>query len=413
MVDALYREEFRTFNKIGNRLKDLSFRNRPRIDGIAVVLVTHSMFTAMPLIDAVEGVAGRCNMYLVCKSSSKNGDFERYITGRGNVILSSGKKDFKENPDKVIRELRLLGKPLLLLDHGGYGAYHIQELQDKLEIVGIVEYSLNGHERYGRSGISEHMDYISIAESETKKFADYSCGRFIGELCSFIVQQFSGFGNHMRGIRKIGIIGVGRLGLNAADQMKNNGAHNIMIYDINPERMIEAQQRGHNIQATCVEDILKRCNVILVGSDTAPIKPEMYELMHNHTIVATVTSPDDSLGIQELIHHGHIIEEERFANENIPISTYQITKEKYIHLICNGNAPNLTYSQFGVDDPTLAMPLILHALAGYELARNNGMTKKQIQRLEERIMKDYLKIHQEFARETEDYWRSDGAVLAS
>nr|VFK64589.1 MAG: NADP oxidoreductase coenzyme F420-dependent [Candidatus Kentron sp. TC] len=406
-TDTLYREEFRSFNKIGDRLGSLSFRDRPRIDNIAVILVTHSMFSAMPLIDAVEGIAGRFDAYLVCKSSSRNNDFERYVIGRGNTILPLRKRDFKENPEKIIRELGVIDKPLLFLDHGGYGAYHIRELQDQLEIVGVVEYSLNGHERYGRSNIPENIDYLSIAEVKTKKFADYSSGRFIGELCSFIVQRFSGFGGHLRGIRQIGIIGFGRLGSSAADQMKNNGAHNIMVYDTSPEKMIEAQQKGYNVQAACVEDILRRCNVILVGSDTAPIKSKMYESMHNHTIVATVTSPDDSLGIHDLIRHGHIIEEKRFADEDIPLTTYQITKDKYIHLICDGDAPNLRYSRFGVDDPTLAMPLILHAVAGYELAKNGNVTKKRMQQLEQRIMEDYLRIYQEVAKEMEDYWHSD------
>nr|VFK24698.1 MAG: hypothetical protein BECKLPF1236C_GA0070990_1001523 [Candidatus Kentron sp. LPFa] len=68
-----------------------------------------------------------------------------------------------------------------------------------------------------------------------------------------------------------------------------------MVYDTDPEKMIAAQQKGYNVQAACVEDIVGRCNVILVGCDTAPITPPMYDRMHDRTILATVTSPDDAM----------------------------------------------------------------------------------------------------------------------
>ena len=409
-MEKLYREEFRVFNEIGNRLKERSFQGKTPLSHLAVVLVCHSLFSGLPLIDAAERIAGRQNTYLVCKSSSRNRDFERYLTHRGNAILSSGKKDFMENPQKVIHEFSTIGKPVLFLDHGGYGAYHIEALRERAPIVGILEYALNGHQRYGRTHVTEYIHYASIAETRTKRFADYSCGRFIGEICSFVVQQFSGFGGHLRGIRQVGVIGFGKLGSHAADRMKNNGAHNIMVYDIDPEKMIAAQQKGYNIQATCVEDIVKCCNVILVGCDTAPIKPHLYSMMHDHTIIATVTSPDDSLDIRALVDGGHIIRESEFPDEGIPMITYRAGTAKHIHLICDGDAPNLKYSRFGADDPTLAMPLILHAAAGYEMAKNHGISLERIGELEQGIMENYLHICQQVTGEMARYWhrRPDG-----
>ncbi|VFM95871.1 MAG: S-adenosyl-L-homocysteine hydrolase, NAD binding domain [Candidatus Kentron sp. G] len=403
-MEKLYREEFRVFNEIGDRLGERSFQGKTPLSNLAVVLVIHSMFSGLPLIDAAERITGRHNTYLVCKPSSRNRDFERYPTHRGNAILSSGKEDFMENPEKVIHEFSSIGRPVLFLDHGGYGAYHIEALWEKAPIAGILEYTLNGHQRYQRAHVTEHIDYASIAESRTKRFADYSCGRFIGEICSFVVQQFSGFGGHLRSIKQVGIIGFGRLGSHAADQMKNNGAHNIMVYDIDPEKMIAAQQKGYNIQATCVEDIVQWCNVILVGCDTAPIKPHMYAMMHEHTIIATVTSPDDALDIRKLADGGHLVREIGFPEEGIPMTTYRAGTAKHVHLICDGDAPNLKYSRFGADDPSLAMPLVLHALAGYEMARNHGISTERIEQLERGIMEDYLHICQQVAGEMERYW---------
>nr|VFK51433.1 MAG: S-adenosyl-L-homocysteine hydrolase, NAD binding domain [Candidatus Kentron sp. TUN] len=403
LASESYRAEFQAFNEIGNRLQALSFRDRPPLDHVAVLLVIHSMFSGLPLVDAAERIAGRHNTYLVCKRSSRNSEFERYLTGRGNAILSSNKEDFMGNPGKVIDELSWIGKPILFLDHGGYGAYHMAALRDKTPITGIVEYTLNGHQRYQHFGIVEGIDYASIAETRSKRFADYSCGRFIGEICPFVVQQFSGFGGHLLGINQVGVIGFGKLGSHAAEQMRSNGAHNIMVYDTDPEKMIAAQQQGHNILATCVEDIVERCNVILVGCDTAPIKPEMYARMHDHAIIATVTSPDDALDIRALIDGGTLIREREIPDEVIPITTYRTKQNRYIHLICDGDAPNLKYSRFGVDDPTLAMPLILHAAAGYEMAKGNTLSMERIGQLENQIMKDYLRIYRDVAGKIENY----------
>nr|VFK08446.1 MAG: hypothetical protein BECKLPF1236A_GA0070988_1001721 [Candidatus Kentron sp. LPFa]VFK24694.1 MAG: hypothetical protein BECKLPF1236C_GA0070990_1001522 [Candidatus Kentron sp. LPFa] len=220
----MYREEFKIFNEIGNRLNALFFQDKPPLDNVAVLLIAHSMFSGLPLVDAAEGIAGRHNTYLVCKSSSRNRAVERYLTGRGNTLLSLRKGDFMHNPGKVIRELSSIGKPILFLDHGGYGAYHMGALRDGIRLAGIVEYTLNGHQRYQRAGVMAHINYVSLAEARTKKFADYSCGRLVGEICSFVVEQFSGFGGHLRGIRQVGIIGFGRLGSNAADQMNPSEA---------------------------------------------------------------------------------------------------------------------------------------------------------------------------------------------
>nr|VFK01380.1 MAG: hypothetical protein BECKLFY1418A_GA0070994_11447 [Candidatus Kentron sp. LFY] len=130
----------------------------------------------------------------------------------------------------------------------------------------------------------------------------------------------------------------------------------------------------------------------------------MYDRMHDRTILATVTSPDDALDIQTLIRGGHIVREEQQPDDGIPITTYRTRQNHHIHLICDGNAPNLKYSAFGADDPTLAMPLILQATVGYEMARGHAISSERIGQLERQMMSHYLRIYQAVAAETEDYW---------
>nr|VFK15864.1 MAG: hypothetical protein BECKLFY1418C_GA0070996_101836 [Candidatus Kentron sp. LFY] len=151
----MYREEFRAFNEIGNRLRAYFFQDRPPLDNVALLLAAHSMFSGLPLVDAAEGIAGRHNTYLVCKSSSRNSGVEGYLTGRGNTLLSSRKEDFMHNPGKVIRELSSIGKPVLFLDHGGYGAYHIGALQNGIRLAGIVDNLLISRSALQMSQVSQ------------------------------------------------------------------------------------------------------------------------------------------------------------------------------------------------------------------------------------------------------------------
>nr|VFJ77594.1 MAG: hypothetical protein BECKFW1821C_GA0114237_11315 [Candidatus Kentron sp. FW] len=86
------------------------------------------------------------------------------------------------------------------------------------------------------------------------------------------------------------------------------------------------------------------------------------------------------------------------------MTTYRVGPAKHVHLIRDGDAPNLKYSRFGADDPFLAMPLIQHAAAGYEMAKNHGISIGRIEELERGIMEDYLHTRQQVAGEMERYW---------
>jgi S-adenosylhomocysteine hydrolase len=276
---------------------------------------------------------------------------------------------------------------ILFLDHGGYLAYHLEDFKRALPIAGIVEYGLNGEKRFSQCNLGG-VNYASIGLSPIKRFADYSCGKLIGELSMPISQSFRGYGNHLRSITQVGVIGFGKLGSNAAEMMRMNGAHNIMVFDTNPEKMIEAGQKGYNIQCGSVEELVSQCNMIIVGADTAPIKPFMYDSIRNHTIIGTVTSPDDTLDIDTLLAE-EILINPKIEKKEPRITTYSHGNKK-IHLICGGDAPNLKGSNFGIDDPTLFMPLSLHGLVGHELLTAGSIDKEKISHLERFTMEQYL-----------------------
>lgn len=396
-----YYSNFRGFNTAGFRLVDKVFEGREKCDDVAVVLVSHSMFTGLPAIEAAARIAGQKNLHLVLKNSSKNEGFADYLVANGYNILDLSKPDFKKHPDKVAKEFKKIspdnGRGILLLDHGGYGAYRLDDyLAEGVEFAGIVEYALNGQNRYERKGIDRYaIPYATMAEAKLKEFPDHACGTLIGQMTASEAQLHLGFGIHMRHIVRAGVIGNGRLGSKAADAITKAGAHGVMIYDIKPERMIAASQSGFDITARNVESIVRTCNIIVIGADGVPVTSDMFRQMGQDTIIAGVTSPDDTMNLEELTGGSKPLL--KHARSNGRMHTYRIRGDRnnhFVHLICNGEAPNLNGSPFGVNDPTLFMPLTLHALMGLELLQKERLSASDLAEMELRVKTDYLEVYQ-------------------
>jgi hypothetical protein len=105
--DRLYSQPYQEFNVTGDILNALIFEGREPIENVAVVLIVHSKFTAIPTIDAAKNICGDYSkLHLVFKESSQNDDFETYVRSKGIKCLQSRKEDFRKHPDKVIKELK-------------------------------------------------------------------------------------------------------------------------------------------------------------------------------------------------------------------------------------------------------------------------------------------------------------------
>ncbi len=386
-------EKLSIFNQIGMKLANRVFAAKhaePR-DDMMVVFVTHSFDTSIPSIYAVEKICGQENLLIVLKNSSAKKDFKGSLAEQGYHVSHLKKKDFRKEPLTVVKtllaEMEKRGKKkILMLDHGGYLSYN-PEQYSTLPLAGIVEYALNGDKKY-RPLIKEgriKANYASIGSADSKKFPDFACGKLIGEIAATISREVHTFGMHHRDMMQFGIIGYGRLGSKAARTLATNGAHNVMIYDANPARMVEALQEGFNIRSKSVDDIARHCNLIIVGTDTAPIKPAMYELMRENTTIFTVTSADDSLGLEELIKSGALTK----IGEVDRVTRYRTRGGKTINLAFNGEAPNLS-SVVSIDDPTLFVPFVLHGIVGYLVASGQRVHIREMKDLETLVLAKFL-----------------------
>lgn len=129
------------------------------------------------------------------------------------------------------------------------------------------------------------------------------------------------------------------------------GAHHVRVHDRAPAKLVAAAQLGFNVSARSASELVSQCNLIIVAADTMPIRS------------------DDSLGLDQLLDRGVLTP--RAGGYSEKVTQYLTGDGKVVNLIYHGEAPNMR-SRIGVDDPTIFMPSVLHALAGLEFARGGS-----------------------------------------
>lgn len=376
------RAQYQTFNEVGFRANQILLEGRDVADrDTLLVLVSHSFQSSLPYIALCEGISGKENMHIVLKTSSDNSDFRDVLEDAGYSVSDHTKKDYKTRPDKIIKEIkealseRKL-KKVLIMDHGGYASYHMQELLEELPISGIVEYTINGQNKFDEvfrlnGELRSKVPYISIGKSPLKLHPDISCGRLIGSLTQQAVEEFSGFSIAIRDFTQIGIVGFGTLGQAAALHLKTNGAENIMVHDIDEgRRTTAANQFGFSVVDNSEEgliELLSRCNVIIVGTDKNPIPKHLWKYLKAGTITTGVTSGDDTWGYDKRIEDGTLELGKKMLRGKI--RPLKMEDGRYIFALYDGESPNLAGSEIGVSDPTINLPTSLHMIMAWHIAK--------------------------------------------
>lgn len=396
-----FKHEIENFNLIGEHVGNLlysefSLKNNCnyRCNDTLVCYVTHLIDDTLPAIELVAKLVGKQNLLLITKSSSYSTQYLEHLKSLGYHICPLVKDDFVNHPQLVYDNIKSYMsqkdfKQLLILDHGGYFSYHL-EAYLSLPIIGIVEYALNGEKKYveKQAKYMPNFEITSTGQSRLKNFSDHSCGLAIGEFIPFVCKQLGLIGARYHGIIQPCIIGYGKLGKGVAEALFYYFYKNILIYDTDPYKIIAACQDGFDISCKNIEDTISRSNIIVIGTDTAPIPPEYYSLMNHNTLIVTVTSADDSLNLPELIDNKVLTK----VAERDYYTSYSTIKGHIIHLLCNGDAPNLAL-HIPYDDITIFLPMMLHIILGYNLLLDTRYDKFA---LEDMILKYYLDVYREF-----------------
>ncbi|CAF1214007.1 unnamed protein product [Adineta ricciae] len=217
----------------------------------------------------------------------------------------------------------------------------------KWKLLGIVEDTENGHQKYHRElelflkPQNSHLtqpNIYSVARSEMKKAEDYNVGKSIVRAADNILRQSLDL--RLEDHSVIGVIGFGKIGTSIAMHLRQQHIGKVMIYDVNPTIMIRAL--AHDFVICTKEQMLQQASFIfcatgnksLTYNDLLTVGTDIKSV-----IIASCTSADDELDLHEGLkqHKNDSPDPGSFSRYTLP----RLNREPIqIILLCDGNATN-------------------------------------------------------------------------
>jgi adenosylhomocysteinase len=242
------------------------------------------------------------------------------------------RKKFSDPDDSLsYLENHAAGKDIILLDVGGYFASVLVHLCEHFSghIVGVVEDTENGHQRYEQLS-KLHCPVYSVARSPLKNSEDYLVGQSIVFGAESLVRSC---GDILAG-REALVMGFGKVGAAAAQALRAKSAR-VTVYDINAERLTYAMAQGYHV-ANRREQALHHADLIVCATGNQSLAGEDYLNLKNGVYVASATSSEDELDlttVRELYTKSPVAEK---------VARYSTTGH-YFYLLNEGNAPNFLH----------------------------------------------------------------------
>ncbi|WP_225821354.1 adenosylhomocysteinase [Streptomyces naphthomycinicus] len=300
-------------------------------DGPAAFLITH-LLPERPAF--VRGVSDVTDLRAVLpKPKSVHSEAQREIEGMGHTCDELSRETFAD-PDRALRylEARAAGRPVILLDVGGYFAPSIQALGERFSgrVLGVVEDTENGHRRYAELDRLP-CPVVSVARSPLKEPEDF----LVGQSVVFSAEALIRDRGHILHGRTALVIGFGRLGSSIARLLHAKGVR-VTVYDIDPVWRTQALAQGFLVVRT-LADGLTGAGLVLCATGSLALRGEDFAGLCNGAYVATVTSSEDELelgglsGVYERVQVG-------------PYVTRYLTAGHYFYLLNDGNAVNFLHS---------------------------------------------------------------------
>jgi S-adenosylhomocysteine hydrolase/8-oxo-dGTP pyrophosphatase MutT (NUDIX family) len=221
---------------------------------------------------------------------------------------------------------------VVLIDIGGYfSSVATDKKLTKSNILGIVEDTENGQQKYQRVLRDLSVPVYSVARSPLKDNEDYLVGQAIAHATNTLLRQT----NKLMAFEKCGVIGYGKVGQGICDYLMNLRIKPV-VCEANPERLLRAYNHGCEI-STSVDDVIGTRDIIFCATGSQVLDIHKFRKVKNGAYIASVTSSDDEFKLDYL------------QNE------YQVTEMgggmtdidngiNHFHLLNNGNAVNFLYN---------------------------------------------------------------------
>lgn len=297
--------------------------------GVQVVCVAHMVSNTTYFLPALNQMFG-VGLLLPKPKSAKS----RY----GQMIHDLGFAEYPldrvwaSHADRVVAELSKLDpqKKFLLVDIGGYFAQSINGIASLLpeRILGVMEGTENGVQKYEKSGIDYAVPLVTVARSPLKLPEDYLVGAGI----VFSVEATLREQAQILQTRSACVVGYGRVGSGVAEVLRGRGIPTV-VHDVSPLAMAEASARGFRVYRR-LDEALRQSNLIISATGKNAMTARALSTVRSGTVIAAVTSADDEFEPGVLLRFRRVAISERVAR-------YEDDERRhYFWLVNEGNAAN-------------------------------------------------------------------------
>ncbi|WP_211116470.1 NAD(P)-binding domain-containing protein [Glycomyces buryatensis] len=260
---------------------------------IAVIAITHLLGERPAFVDAVAGLGELAA--LLPKPKSVDPETLNEVAARHQVDQLTRELFADAEAALAFLEKRASNRSVVLLDVGGYFAPVLGHLCEHFSgrIVGVVEDTENGHQRYLALGDVPCPVY-SVARSPLKQPEDY----LVGQSCAFSAEALMRAVGDLPIGRPVAVIGHGKLGRAAAATLQVKGSV-VRVFDTDPVRATQALAAGYVVSASCAEAITG-AGLVLCATGNHSLGFDDFTKLANGAHIATVTSSEDELDLSGL-----------------------------------------------------------------------------------------------------------------
>jgi adenosylhomocysteinase len=289
---------------------------------INIVAVLHIVPGILSFVDALRKLAKK--LVIIPKPNSISNEILSQIPK--NLLYRTTRNELKDI--KVLNKIFKKEEKYCIIDIGGYFANkEFMKFNKKRKmVIGIVEDTENGYQRYERLENDICVPVISVARSELKNNEDDLVGYSIGFYTEWVIRKLRSMPRYM----SCSIIGYGKLGKGIAKYLFNQNIKPL-IYDTDPIKVIEAIKDG------CVpaskEEILYNSELIFCATGNISLNISDFLKIRPGCYIASVTSSDDEFDLNDINKYFQKTVENKF------IIKYE-NENTYFYLINNGNTVN-------------------------------------------------------------------------
>ncbi len=262
---------------------------------LTVVCVAHFVETTLHFLPAISRIA---DVALVLPKPRSIQPDVRVAIERDYAVEGLS-RSFAEDHTELIRCIDSAvgsANEICLVDIGGYFASAIQPLKTHFgeALRGVVEGTENGVQKYEKDVGNLPVPLYSVARSPLKYPENHLVGSGVAFSIEAILRER---GEVLQGLRAT-VIGYGRIGRGVAHALRGRDL-DVVVYDIDAIALAEAAAHGFQIART-TDRALADAGLVVCATGNAALRGPHFSLLQGDAYVASVTSADDEMALDEI-----------------------------------------------------------------------------------------------------------------